>query len=163
LKRYCREELRPKGFIERFLVEEIMTLFWKLGIVEPLIVEELLRRQECSNTDLDNLLHDDLEPPIGGYDLPKDRGWNCERLVVRSGFGKDGRQSQTTCTAVVSQGQIIPSTKNSHDSNHQNNANVQIEAVVGNALDNMTRYQARLKRDLYVAIDRLRKMQGKGR
>src|ERR1035438_1496609 len=82
LKQYCREELLPKGLIERFLVEEITTLFWKLGIVEPLIVQELLRRQEHSNTDLQSLLHNDLEPPILGYDLPKNRGWDCERLVV---------------------------------------------------------------------------------
>jgi len=73
-----KTEHRPKGLIEKFIVEQIATLFWKLGIVESLEVRELLRRQELSG-DVDGIFHGNLDLPISGDDLPLDRGWDCER------------------------------------------------------------------------------------
>jgi hypothetical protein len=53
--------------------------------------------------------------------------------------------------------------KGTENSDHQNADHLEIEAVMGSALENMTRYQAKLKRDLYHAIETLRKMQAERR
>ena len=162
LRQRCKTELRPKGLLEKFVVEEIVTLFWKLGIAEFLEVRELLRRQELSD-DVDSIFRKDLELPISGYDLPLDRGWDCERIVVRAVAGKDQRHSNTMCGPGVVQGQIVQALKSSQNSDHQEVDHLEIEAVMGSALESMTRYQAKLKRDLYRAIETLRKMQAERR
>jgi hypothetical protein len=45
----CKKEFSPEGLLEKFFVEEIAIIFWKLGITEGLQAQELLRRQELSN------------------------------------------------------------------------------------------------------------------
>lgn len=162
LRQCCKTELRPKGLLEKFVVEEIATLFWKLGIVEFLEVRELLRRQELSD-DVDSIFRKDLKLPISGYDLPLDRGWDCERMVVRAVAGKDQRDSDTMCGPGVVQGQVVQALKSSRNSDHQKFDHLEVEAVIGSALESMTRYQAKLKRDLYRAIETLRKMQAERR
>jgi hypothetical protein len=152
LCQHCKTELRPKGLIEKFIVEEIATLLWKLGIAEFLEVRELLRRQELSD-DVDSIFNEDLELPISGYDLPLDRGWDCERMVVRAVAGTDKRYSATTCGPRVFQGKIIHFLKG-----RENNDDHEVDH-----LESMTRYQAKLKRDFYRAIDTLRKMQAERR
>ena len=86
LRRYCKKELHPRGLIEKFIVEEIATLFWKLGITERLEIQELMRRQELSDglgsDGLDHIFNKSLELPISASDLPLARGWDCERMVV---------------------------------------------------------------------------------
>ena len=159
----CRKDARPKGLREKFVVEEITTISWKLGILEPLVVRELLRRQEISDG-VDSifeggLFHKDLELPINGDDLPLHRGWDCERMVVRAVAGKDQRNSNTTLSPGVFQGQVIPAVRSSQNSNRQEGDHLEIEAVMGSALENLTRYQTKLKRDFYRATKELREMQ----
>ncbi len=162
LRQRCKTELHPKRLIEKFIVEEIAILLWKLGIVESLEVRELLRRQELPDN-VGSIFHKDLELPISDYDLPLDRGWDCERMVVRAVAGKDERHSNAMCGPGVVQGQVIQALKSSQNSNHQEIDHLEIEAVMGSALENITRYQAKLKRDLYRAIETLRKMQAERR
>jgi len=154
----CRKDARPKGLREKFVVEEITTISWKLGIVEPLVVRELLRRQELSDG-VDNIFLKELKLPISDYDLPLDRGWDCERMVVRAVAGKDQRRSDTTVGPRVFQGQIIHALKSTENTDHQHVDHLEIEAVMGNTLENLTRYQTKLKHDLYRAMDELRKLQ----
>jgi hypothetical protein len=54
---------------------------------------------------------------------------------------------------------VINAFQNSHNSNSQEAGHLEFEAVLGNSLANMTRYQSALKRDLYRAIEMLRKIQ----
>jgi hypothetical protein len=163
LRQRCKAELRPKGLIERFLVEEIAILFWKLGVAEGLEFRELLRRQELSDG-VNGIFHTlGLELPISHSDLPLDRGWDCERMVVRASAGKDQRYSTVMCGPTVVQGQLVQAIKSSQDSDHLNADRLEIEAVMGSTLENMTRYHAKLKRDLYRAIEALRKMQAERR
>jgi len=154
----CKRELHPEGLIEEFLVEEIATLFFKLGITESLVVCELLRRQELSD-DVGSIFRTDLELPISVYDLPLDRGWDCERMVVRAVAGEDEHHSDTMSGPGVVQGQVVQALKSSKNNNHQKVDHLEVEAVMGSALDSMTRYQAKLKKDLYRAIDALHKRQ----
>jgi hypothetical protein len=150
--------------IEKFVVEEIATLFWKLGIAEGLEAQELLRRQELSDN-VNGIFHKvlGLELPIDNDDLPLDHGWDCERMVVRAAAGEDQRNSNTMCGPGFVQGQIVQAVKTSQNSGHQKVDHLEIEAVMGSALETMTRYQAKLKRDLYRAIETLRKMQSERR
>ena len=162
LRHACKTEFSPEGLLEKFLVEEIATLFWKLGITEGLQAQQLLLRQELSD-DVGSIFHKDLELPISGYDLPLNRGWDCERLVVRAVSGKDTSYSSASRGPAVVQGQVINAFQNSQNSNSQNTGHLEFEAVLGNSLANMTRYQSALKRDLYRAIETLRKIQAERR
>ncbi len=165
LRRRSKKELHPKGLFEKFVVEEITTTLWKLGILEPLVVRELLQRQELSDdvTGIFGNFTNDLDLPISRDDLPLDRGWDCERMVVRAVAGKDQRHSNTTLSPGVFQGQVIPAVKSSQNSNRQEGDHLEIEAVMGSALENVTRYQTKLKRDFYRAMKELRKLQAERR
>jgi hypothetical protein len=167
LRHACETEFSPLGLLEEFLVEEITAIFWKLGITEGLQAKELLRRQELSDgmgsDGLDNIFHKDLELPINGHDLPLNRGWDCERLVVRAVSGKDTNYSSASRGPAVVKGQVVNAFQNSQNSNSQSAGHLEFEAVLGNSLSNMTRYQSALKRDLYKAIETLRKIQAERR
>jgi hypothetical protein len=161
LRQRCKTELQ-KGLIERFLVEEIATLLWKLGITEFLEFRELSRHQGLSD-DVGSILDKDLELPIRDLDLPLhlplDRGWGCERMVVRAVAAKDHHYSSAVHGPGFVQGHVVEALKSSQNNDSKNGDHLEIEAVMGSALESMTRYQARLKRDLYRAIETLRKMQ----
>jgi len=167
LRRYCKTELHPKGLLERFFVEEITNIFWKLGITERLEIQELMRRQELSDglgsDGLDNIFSNSLKLPISASDLPLARGWDCERMVVRALAGQDQCGSNATSGPGVVGGQVVNAFKTSRNNNHQQVDHLEIEAVMGSALETLTRYQTKLKRDLYRAIETLRKMQAERR
>jgi hypothetical protein len=167
LRQLCKTELRPKGLIEKFIVEEIAIVFWKLGIIEGLEVQELLRRQKLSDglgsDGLDRIFHNSLKLPISASDLPLDRGWDCDRMVVRAVAGKDRCGSYATSGPAVVGGQMLNAFKTSQNNDHQTVDHLEIEAVMGSALETLTRYQTKLKRDLYRAIETLRKMQAERR
>jgi hypothetical protein len=167
LRHACKKEFSPEGLLEKFLVEEITAIFWKLGITEGLQAKELLRREElsdCMGSDgLDNIFHKDLELPIDGHDLPLNRGWDCERLVVRAVSGEDTTNSSASRGPAVVKGQVVNAFQNSQNSNSQRAGHLEFEAVLGNSLSNMTRYQSALKRDFYKATETLRKIQAERR
>ena len=158
----CKREFSPEGLIEKVLVEEIAILFWKLGIAEGLAVQELLRRQELSD-DVDGIFHKDLELPISGWDLPLDRGWDCERIVVRAVAGKDTSNSSASRGPAVFQNQVVNAVQTLQNNNHRKVGHLEVEAVLGSSLEKMTRYQSALKRDLYRAIETLRTVQAERR
>jgi hypothetical protein len=58
---------------------------------------------------------------------------------------------------------LVHAIKNSQNSDNQNDDHLEIEAVMGSILENVTRYQTKLKRDLYRAFEKLRKTQGERR
>ena len=72
LLRSCEAEFRPIGLLEKFLVEDVAVAMWKLGIVEELETQELLRRQDLSD-EVDGVFTcfgKGLELPIDKHDLP---------------------------------------------------------------------------------------------
>jgi hypothetical protein len=167
LRRLCKTEFHPKGLVEKFIVEEITTTLWKLGIIEPLVFRELLRRQELSDG-VDNIFqlsvfHKDLELPIRGDDLPLNRGWDCKQMEVRASVGKDQHYSNTLCGPPISNGKAVQAAQASQNNDRQNVDHLEINAVMGNALENLTRYQTKQKRELYRAIKELRKIQAERR
>lgn len=156
------EYYHPIGQLEQFLVEEVANIAWKLGIVESLETRELLRRQDVRDG-VDAVFHSELKLPISDWDLPIDRGWDCERIVVRALAGDDTGNSNASRAPGVWQGQVVNAVRNSQNSHHQTGGRLEVQAVLGSCLDTMTRYRAALKRDLYRAIETLRTVQAERR
>ncbi len=162
LRHACKKEFSPEGLLEKVFVEEIAIIFWKLGITEALQAQELLRRQKLSD-DVGSIFHKTLKLPISGHDLPLDRGWDCERITVRAVACTDNTNSNASRFPGVFQTQVVHAVQNSQKHNSQVGGHLEVEAVLGSALEKMTRYQSRLKNELYRAIETLRKIQAERR
>lgn len=91
----CTAEFVPEGLLERFLVEEIATQFWKLPIALGIETRELSLRQDVRDQ-VNGVFHSNLKLPISDWDLPVDRGWDCERIIVRAVAGKDQSNSSAS-------------------------------------------------------------------
>jgi len=154
----CKTDCAPQGLFEKYLVEEIAMLFWKLGIIEELEAKELLRRQELSDN-LVSIFDKDLELPIDGFDLPLDRGWDCEKIVVRAVAGQGTSDSTASRLPKMFQGRVVPSTPESRQRISDQTGTLEVEAFLESSLGKMTRYRSGLKRELYRAIELLRKIQ----
>lgn len=147
-----RSDFRPVGILQASLVEEIANCYWKLGIVEALETQELSRREDGSCA-IEGIFCGDLSLPIDETDLPLDRGWDCERVEVRAVAAND----QPNPNGGFGRG-LTPSPASGNrlgrDASH-----LEVQAVLRSSLDTLARYRASLKRDLYRAIEALRKIQ----
>jgi len=148
--------------LEEFLVEEIGTLFWKLRIAVGLETRELSSRQGLRDR-LQGIFDINIQLPLEAEDLPLDRGWDCERVVIRAIAAQDVGNSGASRGPRVVQGQMVRDFQDSGGYRSQNTSHVELEAVLGNSLENITRYQSALKRDLYRAIDKIRELQAERR
>jgi hypothetical protein len=79
--------------------------------------------------------------------------------VVRAVAGKDVSSSSASRGPAVLQNQVMKDFQNSGDHSTQELGHLEVEAVLGNALEKMTRYQSALRRDLYRAVEMLRTVQ----
>ena len=158
LLEHCKNYFRPQGPLEKVFVEDIATLLWKLRISLSLEMRELSLRQEVRDQ-VDSIFHGELKLPVSDWDLPIDRGWDCERIVVRAVAGKDESNSSSSRGQPVVQNQLMKAIQNSGNHTSQKAGHLEVEAVLGNALEKMTRYQSALRRDLYRAIEMLRTVQ----
>jgi len=152
----------PIGALEEFFVEEVANTHWKLGITEGLETRELSQRQDVCDG-IGGLFNGELKLPVSDWDLPVDRGWDCERIVVRAIAADDQENSNTSHGPGVLQGQVINTVRTSQNNHHQSGGHLEVQAVLGSSLDTMTRYRSALKRDLYRAIETLRTIQAERR
>jgi hypothetical protein len=162
VRRAWKKYFHPRGELERFLVEEVTQTSWKLGITEGLETAELSRRQDVRD-EIDGVFHGQFKLPVSDWDLPVDRGWDCERIVVRALAGNDEKNSNTWRGPGVVQNQVVPAIEKSYDSHKREAGHLEVQAVLGSSLATMTRYRSALKRDFYSAIDRLRVAQAERR
>jgi hypothetical protein len=162
LFRYCYDDFRPKGLLEKFLMEDVVDIIWKRQILEGLEFRELSRRQDLRDQ-LGSIFDGELDLPIDASDLPLDRGWDCERIVVRAVAGKDESCSSVSRSPAVVQNRIIKEFQGIGNASSQKGGHLEVEAVLGSALEKMTRYQSALRRDLYRAIEMLRTVQAERR
>jgi hypothetical protein len=158
----CLNEFLSEGFLEGLLVEEIATTIWKIQIAVGLETRELSSRKTLRER-VSGVFEGEIELPLGAEDLPSDRGWDCERLVVRATASRDGGTAGGSREPTVVQGQRVPDSETLKSQHAQMASHVTLEAVLGNALTNITRYQGSLKDDLYRAIQTLRSLQEKRR
>jgi hypothetical protein len=158
LVRSWSEEFSPEGLLEQFLVEDIATVHYKMKIALGCETRELSHRQDVQDG-MDGVFHGDLKLPISTWNLPLDRGWECERVVVRAVAGKDNAHSSASRGPAVVQNKVISGFQNSQNQQSQVAGHLEIEAVFGSSLANMNRYQSSLRRDFYRAIEALRALQ----
>lgn len=121
-----------------------------------------MRRQDLSD-EVSAIFDNDLELPISHCDLPLDKGWECERIVVRAIAGKGERTVHGQRGPAIYQGQIVNLVQKSQNKDSQEAGHLEVEAVLGSTLEKMSRYRSALKRELYSAIDMLSKMQAERR
>lgn len=157
---FSNDYYHPKRGLEQFLVEEITNTSWKLGITESIEILELSRRQDVRDG-IDGVFDGELKLPVSDWDLPVDRGWDCERIIVWALAGDDKRNSNSSRGPGVWQGQVVNAVQNSHNSHHHAGGHLEVHAVLGSSLETMTRYRSALKRDLYRAFKTLRVEQAK--
>jgi len=162
LVRTCNAEFSPDGLLEEILVEEILTTVWKLRIAGGFESRELSSRPDLRGR-IRGVFHGDIEFPIEAESLPLDRGWDCDRLAVRLISGQDSWASGALSGPEIAQGMRVPDARRSQNSRSESGAHIEVEAVIGNSLTNITRYQSRLKRDFYKAVDFLRAVQSEKR
>lgn len=162
LSRSCHEEWCPKGSEEKFYTEEIVILYWKLQITEGLETRELSRRQELSGN-VDGVFRKSLYLPINDFDLPLDRGWDCERLVVRAVSGKTEGSSFASGGPPLVENQLPTTHRKSSNRHTGETGHLELEAVMASSLTSLTRYRSPLKRELYRAFETLRAVQSERR
>lgn len=158
----CNAEFTPEGLLERLLVEEIASDVWKMQIALGFETRELSARDDVRDQ-VDGIFHGDLKLPISDWDLPIDKSWECERIVVRAVAGTDTSNSTASRGPAVFQNQVINAVQKVQNHNSQEAGQLEVEAVLGSSLEKMIRYQSALKRDLYRAIEMLRKVQAEKR
>jgi hypothetical protein len=148
----------PIGDEEEFLVEEITSTTWKLGITEGIETRELLRRLQVRDG-IDRVFHKELELPVSDWDLPVNRGWDCERIVIRALADNDQSNSNSSRGPAVVQNQVVKAIQGSRNSQQQKGGHLEIQAVLGGSLETIARYRSPLKRDYYNATDKLHALQ----
>lgn len=153
-----RAELEPDGLLESFLVEEIAAATWKLQIAIGLETRELSCRQGLRDR-LRGFFDSEIDLPIEAGDLPVDRSFDCERLVIRAVAGQNAESSSASRGPRIVQEQMVHDYEDSGKHNSRSGSHLEIEAVLGNSLASITRYESSLKKDLYRAIDKLRAVQ----
>jgi len=79
-------------------------------------------------------------------------------MVVRAIVGKDQHYSNTLCGLPISNGQIVQAAKASQNNDRQNVDHLEINAVMGNALETLTRYRSHRNRHSLIHGCRVRKM-----
>jgi hypothetical protein len=158
----CNAEFAPEGFLEHLLVEEIVTDVWKIQIAIGFETRELSARDDVRDQ-VDGVFHSNLKLPISDWDLPIDKSWECERIVVRAVAGTDTSRSSASRGPAVFQNQVINAVQKLQNHNSQEAGQLEVEAVLGSSLEKMIRYQSALKRDLYRAIETLRNVKAEKR
>ena len=158
----CIAEFNPEGLVQEVLVEEITTCLWKIQIAVGLEVRELSSRHNLRDR-IRGVFHGDVELPIDAEAYPLDRGWDCDRLIVRAVAGQNVDNSSSSRGPAIVQNQTVRDYQSTQSSDSHNRGHLEVEAVLGNALTNITRYESGFKHDFYKAIEILRALQAKKR
>jgi hypothetical protein len=143
----CNDDTKPEGLLEQLFVEEFAYQIWKQRILLGLKTRELARLQGEQDEGVDGVFHGDLDLPIRASDLPIDKGWDCERLVVRAVAGTDTTSSNAFRGPGIFQIQVINAVEKSRKHNSQEVGHIEVEAVTGSTLEKITRYLSASKRD----------------
>jgi hypothetical protein len=157
-----RKDYNPKGVWEEKLIRDITFLERKDSILEQL--EQL----EISNLgaeagDIFSVFDNDLKLPIDGLDLPLQRGWFCDRLIVRASSMKDSAHASGSRGPVYNQGQPVPGYQGLNAAHDDTGRHLEIQAVLGSRLDRILRYRAAITKDRYRAIEALHATQAQRR
>ena len=149
----------PENPLELFLVEEIINCSWKLAIAESLETKELARRHQTPEGVM-GIFENKLNLPIDAGDLPLDHGWDCAKLAVRAVARDDHSSVSGTRKPLIVENQWVDRVKELSGSQSRHGGNLEIEAVLSDSLENLSRYGRTLRNNLYRAVKQLRILQG---
>ena len=150
-------EYKPSAATELVLVEEIATCVWKLQLANKWESQEIENRRKATKALLravaENYGDDRLSllTQEDGSRSAAQFGWHCEELVVRSGH-RNSEQGEK-CE------EILDDEKKEKTSQ---SGEVHVEARLRCSIENILRYEASIKRDLYRAIGMLRAIKRDG-
>ncbi len=149
----------PVGLVERMLVEEIGTCWWKLRTATRWEIKGLRAHHQASERVVDELSRKETDHGLldsgWGHDLHQ---WECETLVIRRNKNSTGTSvSMAARRESPATGPLVPAAKSSQS--NQKNGGTEIEATLKSSLPTILRYETTLKRDLYKAIDKLEELQ----
>jgi hypothetical protein len=153
-----RNHYQPQGPWEEALVREIAALQKKLSRLETLENHEI-SKFEAQIHGVDSVFDSELKLPIEGIDLPIELGWSCERLIVRASSTEDETHLSGSRGPVLNQGQPVPGYQGTKGAHGNDGRRLEIQAELGLRLDQILRYRAALRKDLYRAVEALRAAQ----
>lgn len=139
------KQMKPKGLLQRMLVEEIGVCWWKLQIAQGWGLQEIQNRRRASKSVITAIAEEsgDTRFPLfqeNGSSPAKGLNWECDEVFVRS----SSRENEG----------LEPKDRV---------ARLEYAAKLSSPLETIWRYETRLKRDLYKAIQTLRSLQSEDR
>jgi hypothetical protein len=142
------EEFKPKGISEALLVEEIATCWWKLRTAAQWGLQDFRSRRKASLAFLNafNESSDEIGDAISDQHdrlrAAAKSGWECREVLITVGGNKAEGEDEVTGEPT------------------QTSAKTQLQARLGSSGETLLRYETAWRRDLYRAIEILRKIQG---
>ena len=141
------KENHPQGVLERMLLEEIGTLWWKLQIAQAWELDEIRNRREASKSTIRRLIDESGQTDFplfqsGTESAPAaaELRWDCNELLVRSSSTEDTQEGYL-------------------EMQDKKSGRLEFAAKLTSSMDTMLRYQTGLKRDFYRAIRAFKELQ----
>jgi hypothetical protein len=157
-----RSDRKPKGAWEEALVGEIARLQRNASTLETLESREL-SNFAVQQGGVEGIFNSNLKLPIDGLDLPLQRGWECDRVIVRASAGEDDTLANGNRGPAFNQGQPVPGYQVFKAAHGNTGRHIEVQAELGSTLNRILRYRAAVKKDLYRAIEALRVAQAERR
>ena len=161
-------EIRPQDSIESMLVEQIAINYWKLQRAQIWELAAIDARRKAARSVVDLLsmesssLDEEIKPPL--FDEAEnainriDAGWECEEVNIEMHRSRD--DSRDSLLNAVRSLNDTDRTQRDRTSGGKA-AGCRTSVKLSSSLNTVMRYEAMLKRDLYRAIDQLRRLRAK--
>ena len=154
-------DFQPKTIWEEDLVCEIVRLGMQISRADTLLRREVANfGAEIEGTSfgsVDGVFTSKLALPVEAFDLPIQRGFNCERLIVRASSTQDNSQLGANRGPALDQsGQPKPGFEMRGSKNDSDGQHLEFQAEMVPTLDRLRRYRTALVRERYRAIEALR-------
>ena len=154
-------DYEPHTIWEEDLISEVVSLGKQIARADKLLNREVANfLAEIEGTmigSVDGVFANKLTLPVDALDLPIQRGFNCERLIVRASSTHDNIQVGANRGPMLDQsGQPKPGYQMRGGKNDGDGTRLEIQAELGSTLDKLRRYRTALVRERYRAMEALR-------
>ena len=161
-------DFQPQNIWEEDLVREIVRQGMQISRVDKLLDREMANfLAEIEGTligSVDGVCTSKLALPVDAFDLPIERGWNCERLIVRASSTQDNIQVGANRGPMLDKlGQPQPGYQMRGGTNDNDGTRLEVQAELGSTLDKLRRYRTALVKERYRAMEALRVAQAERR
>ena len=147
-----RQNLQPRDFLQEMLVEDAAVSWWKLRLIDGLLVEQIRSRAGVSMEVYNSYLEARrrYEGPTGapaGLQQMVGSGWECQQVVLSTG-GSEQRKEST-------EGPLM-----TEDGKKKGNGSMQVRFA--SSEERLLRYANAWRRDFYRALGALLAIQSSG-